>query len=206
MAAKLQLSPPFNLAFALFGTCLLFLTGCNASPAPVATNTAQPTAVLTDEASSSPATIEIRFQEGAPKDRFVIHNQSACDISTLVLTLDLSESAGKLIFDTTAAGAGVEVFQPFEVAKGDIRLTDGTTVTDGDNTLALTITALHATEMASFTIDVDDTLTDSDLGQIRVAGSEISGGVVTIATDNALATSGTFDENSVANVQLQPCS
>ena len=40
----------------------------------------------------------------------------------LALEIDLTQSEGRLIFDTTATGAGVEVFQPFEVTHGNIAL------------------------------------------------------------------------------------
>ena len=67
--------------------------------------------------SSAPvqADIVVNFVESAPKDRFVIENTGECEFENLVVEIDLSGSAGGLIFDTTATGAGVEVFQPFEV-------------------------------------------------------------------------------------------
>ena len=66
--------------------------------------------------------IEVRFIESAPKDRFIINNTSECNLSEFTFSIDLSESVGKLIFDTTEAGAGVEVFQPFEIVSGNIEL------------------------------------------------------------------------------------
>ncbi len=46
--------------------------------------------------------IEIDFVESAPKDRFVINNVGQCILENLELEMDLSESTGGLIFDTTA--------------------------------------------------------------------------------------------------------
>jgi len=67
-------------------------------------------------------TIEVRFIESAPKDRFIIKNIGECNLSEFTFSIDLTESVGKLIFDTTEAGAGVEVFQPFEIVSGNIEL------------------------------------------------------------------------------------
>lgn len=91
--------------------------------------------------------VEIEFVESAPKDRFVIKNMGSCVLEELMIEFDLSQSAGMLIFDTTAAGAGVEVFQPFEVVEGDIvqLAVDGADdgVDDGDAALALNIANLE---------------------------------------------------------------
>jgi len=65
---------------------------------------------LTFMASAS-ANVEVRFVESAPKDRFVVKNLGNCDLRDLTLEVDLGSSQGQLIFDTTASGAGVEVFQ-----------------------------------------------------------------------------------------------
>jgi len=56
------------------------------------------------------ADIEVTFLESAPKDRFTFTNTGACDLGPAVLSLDLAGSAAGLIFDTSGAGAGVEVF------------------------------------------------------------------------------------------------
>ena len=86
--------------------------------------------------SAAQANVEIKFTESAPKDRFVIENTSKCDLNNMTLEIDLSQSAGRLIFDTTATGAGVEVFQPFEVTEGASLLTSpesGTSTTMNGN-------------------------------------------------------------------------
>ena len=60
------------------------------------------------------ADITVRFDEGAPKDRFSITNQGACPLGEVAVTLDLGASAAGLIFDVTSLGAGVSVFQPLK--------------------------------------------------------------------------------------------
>ncbi|MBT9312429.1 aggregation factor core [Leptothoe kymatousa TAU-MAC 1615] len=151
------------------------------------------------------ATVEVEFVEGAPKDRFVIQNTGACGLEDLTVALDLSSSAGGLIFDTSATGAGVEVFQPFEVEEGDIAQLVANRVEDGDTELALRIATLGAGDRASFTIDVDDTLPQGELGQIRVADSEISGARVTITAGDSAVTAAEFSNGSIARAQLSPC-
>lgn len=151
------------------------------------------------------ADIQVIFVESAPKDRFTVVNAGACKLDDLVVNIDLSNSAGKLIFDTTATGAGVEVFQPFEVGQGNIQLLAASNVSDGDNRLSIGISTLQAGESASFTIDVDDTLPNSALGKIRVAGSEIQNGIVEVLVGDKPASKGAFDDQSAAMVFLTPC-
>ena len=79
------------------------------------------------------ADIDLRFQEGAPKDRFVIEN-NLCSLSNVTLTIDLSTAPAGLIFDVTEQGAGVEVYQPVELEQGSAVLTE---VTDGSQKLQL---------------------------------------------------------------------
>ncbi len=162
------------------------------------------------------ANVEVSFFESAPKDRFVIKNISKCALENLIVEIDLTKSAGRLIFDTTAAGAGVEVFQPFEVREGSIDLIspgnaeDGNAedgdVEDGDSKLSVSIASLLADETASFTIDVDDTLPKSELGKIRVSGAEIEGGLVKIGSAEGMFSTGVFNSNSKTVVVLPPCS
>lgn len=147
-------------------------------------------------------TLQVNFVESAPKDRFVIENSGSCTLNEALVTIDLAESAGKLIFDTTGEGAGVEVFQPFEIAEGQLELVSSREVIDGDTALTVRIQSLQPGSQVGFTIDVDDTLTNSDLGMIRVTGSEISGGAVLVSTAGQEETSAVFGDNSRAATQL----
>ena len=118
------------------------------------------------------ADVDVSFIEGAPKDRFEIVNTSKCEISNAELVIDLNGSVGGLIFDVSATGAGVEVFQPFEVVAGNAFLTAKPQVRDGDQRIALSIGKLPAGEKIGFTIDVDDT---ANTREITVDDSELSG-------------------------------
>ena len=157
-------------------------------------------------AVTAQANVEVRFSEGAPKDRFTISNQGECSLKNLTVDLDLSKSQGKLIFDITAAGAGVEVFQPFEVTEGKLKLASSEGVRDGDSGMSLLIEALEPGARVSFTIDVDDTLPVSSLGMIRVAGSEIKGGLVSLKMGNMKPATATFGTNSKAVIPVANCS
>jgi len=156
-------------------------------------------------ASVAHADLEFKFIEGAPKDRFVISNASECTIKKLLIDIDLSTSAGKLIFDTTADGAGVEVYQPFASDSSAIVLVSSSAVKDGDTLVSLRVEAIEPNESASFTIDVDDTMTESELGNIRVADSEIEGGSVSIRFDPRETFTAYFNDSSKAVIATPPC-
>ncbi|MEO0865611.1 MAG: aggregation factor core protein MAFp3, isoform C, partial [Pseudomonadota bacterium] len=101
-------------------------------------------------ATSAQAGFVARFVEGAPKDTFVIEAApGACATGPLSVTFDLTGSDGKLIFDVTDAGAGVEVFQPFELVRGAERVTAFSDVTDGDTLLRLEVSDLSETEQVA---------------------------------------------------------
>lgn len=151
------------------------------------------------------ANVEVVFVESAPKDRFVIKNTGECDLKDLILNVNLSKSAGRLIFDTTASGAGVDVFQPFEVVKGNLKLISSNKVNDGDKKLSLSIDSIKPKKSASFSIDVDDTLVQSELGNIRVSGSEIKNASVTINLNEKRPFTATFNSNGRALIALPPC-
>lgn len=151
------------------------------------------------------ANVNVTFVESAPKDRFVVTNAGDCGLQDLTVEIDLSDSAGGLIFDTTGTGAGVEVFQPFELRSGELALVSSESVKDGDVSLTVGIDTLPVGESVSFTIDVDDTLRNSALGQIRVAGSEIVGGVVKVSTAAKDTVSAEFGGDSKAVVLMPAC-
>ncbi|MFT6073813.1 MAG: hypothetical protein ACJAZ1_000723 [Yoonia sp.] len=130
-------------------------------------------ACLTLLALPSFADVTVRFEESAPKDRFVISTD--CPLSEVAMKIDLSQSAGSLIFDVTGEGAGVEVFQPVEVQDNAARAMP---VTDGDQILVLSISEIRAGSDVVIYADLDDVLINSQLGQIRVAGSELDGATV----------------------------
>lgn len=147
------------------------------------------------------ADIAVRFDEGAPKDRFSFTNIGACPLGPLRITLDLGSAPAGLIFDVTAAGAGVDVFQPFEMVAGTELLLQSPQVVDGDAALVLDLKGLAVSETFAFTIDVDDT---GGGREITVSGSEIAGANVAVALGEA-SRSAAFDDSAQARVPVDGC-
>ncbi|MEO9652246.1 MAG: aggregation factor core [Roseobacter sp.] len=135
------------------------------------------TAAVLITSSPSFAELQVRFVEGAPKDRFVITNIGECDLSAGQVKIDFARSSGNLIFDVTGSGAGVEVFQPFEVTTGAQLLMTQPSISDGDQVAMLDISGLGVEETIAFTIDVDDT---KGMREITVSNGEISGTIVSL--------------------------
>jgi len=74
----------------------------------------------------------------------------------------------------------------------------------GPATLTVTLTGLAPAQSVAFTIDVDDTLRHSALGQIQVTDSEAAG--ATLIVETASGTSiGVFDNTSRARITLPDC-
>ena len=161
------------------------------------------TLVMASLALSTPAWADLRvtFTEGAPKDRFTLLNTGACALEDATVVLDLSPSKGGLIFDVTAQGAGVQVFQPFEVVSGQEALTNAPQVQDGQSALTLDIRSLAPNAAIAFTIDVDDTIGQRE---ITVTGSEIEGASVSYIQGGQTVTA-PFTGRAVAEVVLSGC-
>ena len=155
-------------------------------------------------ATPATANIEAIFSEGAPKDRFTFTNTGGCALGPTTLTLNLADTPAGLIFDTSPGGAGVEVFQPYEIVQGGELVTTAPTVTDGATQITLDLTGLGAGQSVAFTIDVDDTLAQSSLGQIRVSDSEIAGASVVFSQKDG-SHQGVFDTTSRAVISLAGC-
>ena len=124
----------------------------------------------------------------------------------MTLRIDLGKSRGRLIFDVTGEGAGVEVFQPFEIARGRHLAAAKPLVRDGDDQLSLQLRRLQPADVIAFTIDVDDTLKDSTLGQMRIARSEIEGAMATVVIEGkGDAVQASFSTDATAVLQRVPC-
>ncbi|MEM1377426.1 MAG: aggregation factor core [Pseudomonadota bacterium] len=152
-------------------------------------------------ATAANADISVRFIEGAPKDRFVITNDGACPVIGADIVIDLSGSASGLVFDVTSSGAGVEVFQPFELVSGKASVIGEPDVRDGQQAVTLSVSELAPTEQIAFTIDVDDTV---GTREITVSGSEILGAKFSV-TSATYEAEGKFNSGAVATALLNSC-
>jgi hypothetical protein len=145
--------------------------------ATLATTTFSHQALAADD--SCRLDLNVKFIESAPRDRFVISNNSTANVEILSASFDLSKSAGNLIFDTEDGGIGVEVFQKFRTETDAVKLVLTPEVNDGDNQLDMAFESFEQNMVYQFSIDVDDQNVQSDLGQIRVTGGELEGAEVT---------------------------
>jgi hypothetical protein len=158
------------------------------------------TAALLCLAQAASADLRVTFDEGAPKDRFTFETSENCALTDAKIALDLTGSAGALIFDVTGSGAGVEVFQPFEIVAGRDALAALPEVKDGDTAIELDIRDMALSPVA-FTIDVDDTM---GAREITVTGSEILGAQVQLVSEAGTFT-GAFDDKGIARIDLPSC-
>jgi len=147
------------------------------------------------------ADLRVAFDEGAPKDRFRVENIGACQLTGSAILFDLSTSPAGLIFDVTDQGAGVEVFQPFEIVEGAKALTSTPLVLDGETRIRLDVSELAPGEVIAFTIDVDDTLGER---AITVSGEEIKGATVALVQDGK-EHSTVFSSKAIAELPGQKC-
>ncbi|WP_299874947.1 aggregation factor core [uncultured Sulfitobacter sp.] len=152
-------------------------------------------------ATAATADLAVRFDEGAPKDRFTLTNTGDCALPAMEVTLNLGTAPAGLIFDVTGAGAGVEVFQPFEMVAGGDALVELPTVLDGDNAVKLRLRGLAAGAHVAFTVDVDDTAGGRE---ITVSGSEIAGASVQMAMGGGMQ-SAVMDATARAMVPVGAC-
>ncbi|MEM6758161.1 MAG: aggregation factor core protein MAFp3, isoform C [Pseudomonadota bacterium] len=140
------------------------------------------------------AEVTVTFRDGAPKDRFTLDYAGDCPLGPTEMVIDLGTAPAGLIFDITAAGAGVQVFQPLEWVQGAARTSS---VSDGDTMLTIAMDDWQPGVARSFTVDIDDT---TSTRQITVDGSEMAGATLRIAGESAL-----FDATGTARLMLAAC-
>ena len=125
-------------------------------------------------ASACGAWVEVAFFE-TDGDIFEIINKSQGPWAVDELTIRLTGSRGRLIFDTEDGGLGASMAQPFEPVAGEVGLEAVTPVGDGGEIIRLRFSGFTPGRRFEFVIDVDDRLDNSDYGQAVVSGDEIEG-------------------------------
>jgi hypothetical protein len=152
--------------------------------------------------------IKVSFAEGAPVDKFKITNQSKT-VQIKAINIDLSSSKGRLIFDTISGGKGVEVFQPYQSVSGNAELSTVALVEDGSDAINLDFKKFSGGDSFTFSIDVDDQLTASELGQIRVTGGEMAQAKAVFLIENqdgsTVKKTASFNNQNEALLKLAGC-
>ncbi len=152
--------------------------------------------------------IEIDFYESGP-DIMSIHNRSEEAWSLVSLTFNLSTSAGSLIFDTAFGGAGENSPSDFDIIGGNARLAATPRVSDGDTVLVMLFASFGPGQHLEFTVDLDDRLVNSVLGQAIVVGSEIAGarvdGTLRDPKGNDMPVRGIFNDKAQAQLTSLSC-
>lgn len=152
--------------------------------------------------------IHVSFSEGAPVDKFQIKNNTKIwQIKSI--NIDLSSSNGRLIFDTISGGKGVEVFQPYEPVAGSAIISAFDLVEDGAEMINLQFEKFTKGDSFTFSIDVDDQLTNSELGQTRVTGGEMAQAKAVFQIENLDGSTATkiasFNEENEAILKATDC-
>lgn len=184
----------FRKSVLVLGAFIVILP-LNASPALAATD-------------SCNLGVEVTFREGAPVDKFTVENKSsAWQVSNM--EIDLKSSKGRLIFDTTSGGKGVEVFQPYKSVSGSAKVTKASFVADGADSISIAFEKFSKGQAFTFSIDVDDQLTASDLGQIRVTGGEMENAKANFILKNSdgktIKAQASFGKNNKAILKMPNC-
>jgi hypothetical protein len=166
-------------------------------------------AMLALAAGPAAADIVLEYTEAAPRDRLVVRNAGGCDPGPLEVTLDLSGAPGGLFFDTSASGAGVSVFQPFEWVAGAEILSGTSRVADGDQVLVLRFRHFPAGAEAEFSFDLDDSDPAGPLGPSMLSPAEMAGAAAHLVLEPGTAVerrlTAPFDATATARIPLTLC-
>lgn len=160
-------------------------------------------------AKDAAADIVLQYTEAAPQDRLTVRNAGGCDPGPLNVTLDLRDTPAGLYFDTSAQGAGVSVFQPFEWLSGAEILEGTSAVADGDQVLVIRFRHFPPGAEAMFGFDLDDSDPSGPLGPTMLSPTELVGATahVTLEPGSVVErriTAG-FDPGATARVPLTLC-
>lgn len=152
--------------------------------------------------------VVIRFIDSGP-DLFIIENNSLEDWTLLSLEFRAEHSAGRVVFDTDFGGAGASEPQQFETVEGEVGLMKAPVVADGAEELTLHFANFAPGRKFVFSIDLDDRLENSAMGQAYVTGDEIAGaevlGLFTRPRIGEGRAQGTFGTDGTAHLRGAAC-
>ena len=150
----------------------------------------------------------IQFIDSGP-DVFIIDNKSREDWTLLSLEFRSANSIGRVVFDTDFGGQGSSEPYQFEVVPGEVSLMKEPVVADGAEALDLHFANFSAGRKFMFTIDLDDRLESSPMGQAHVTGEEIAGaevsGVFSHPKIGKGSAHGTFGSDGEAHLRGATC-
>lgn len=153
-------------------------------------------------AGTAAADMAIAFEEGAPKDRFMIVYTGSCPLGPTEVVVDLDGSDGALVFDVAEGGPGVDVFQPVDVILGAEDIAAISEVKDGDRSVTIRFDRMMPMQHAAFTIDVDDT---AGARPTVIAGAEINGAKARVLQAGGGVLEGKFGTDARARVAITGC-
>lgn len=152
--------------------------------------------------------VVIQFIDSGP-DVFIIDNKSREDWTLLSLEFRSANSTGRVVFDTDFGGQGSSEPYQFEAVAGDVGLMKEPVVADGAESLDLHFSNFSAGRQFMFTIDLDDRLESSPMGQAHVTGEEIAGaevsGLFTHPRIGEGRAKGTFGTDGKAHLRGATC-
>ena len=150
-------------------------------------------------------TIDVTFQEDAPKDRFIIENKSTCPLETFNLKIDLAATTAGLFFDTQSGGEGVNVYQPLEIAAGSKHISELPKLSDGARHMALAIRNFQQGDRIVLTVDVDDSVPQGPMSPQMIATSEMAGAEVGLLQTNGAIEKRAFDAEGKVMLPMTSC-
>ena len=162
-------------------------------------------AILTIITAPANADLLVRFEEAAPKDRFVVTNDTGCTFARGVLVISLEPSPRGLLFDTVRGGAGENVAQPLEIAVAENVDVVTAPVVDGAHSAKVAFNGFPPEGRLVITVDVDDSDRSGPLGVQMISNSEMAGALVRVVLEGGVAGAAVFNAEGEARVAAPGC-
>lgn len=159
--------------------------------------------IITTVAAS--ADLLVRFEEAAPKDRFVFSNNTECTFGRGVLVIELARSPRGLLFDTVEGGAGENVAQPLEVAVADHLAVVTAPVADGARSAKVAFDGIPPEGRLVITVDVDDSDRSGPMGPQMISNSEMEGARIRVVLHGSMARDAAFNAQGEARIAAPDC-
>ena len=147
--------------------------------------------------------ITVRFEEDAPKDRFVISNSSYCSLDNVDLELNLVGSGGRLVFDT--APEGDRIYQSTRVDVKNSSILDLPVIDEGQTALLLSFATIGSQGQAVIEVDVDDLTNAMNDEEVTLTSEAIAGTMISLVDLKGAKMVSQFNENAEAVIEGVTC-